>query len=327
MKKRLIKIIVSSLLLVTVAAVFLYNYYLAIGYPAQPNLSGQLLHSQLSVDGHNRDFNYYLPNNLKAGAPLVFVLHGSMSDGAAMRSKTAYQFDKIADTEGFIVVYPNGYKKHWNDCRASARYAANTQNINDVKFISNMVDFFARSHQIDTSQVFATGFSNGGHLAYRLGFERPEQFAAIAPIAANHPVMDNFDCEKTQQAVSVAIFNGTRDQVNPYDGGLVSILGDNSRGAVISTKESVNYWRNLAGITQPATITELSTSDNPATHVTLSAWQGANGTQLRLYTLHNSGHVVPSRLVKYGKFFGSSATDIEAAQQVWDFFSETIRDK
>ena len=324
MKKRILIIIVSLLLLITIAIIFLYNYYLRISPPPEPVLTGQLLHSELTVDGHSRDFDYYLPQTIKPGSPLVFVLHGSISTGATIRSQTAYQFDKIADSQGFIVVYPNGYEKHWNDCRASASYAANRENIDDVKFITSMIDFFLNTQQINTSQVFATGFSNGGHMADRLGCERPAQFAAIAPMAANHPVMDNFDCKKSQQAMSIAIFNGTHDPVNPYDGGLVSILGNSSRGAVISTDESINYWRNLAGITQAPNITQFKTPGNSATHVTLSTWQGANGTQIRLYKLNNSGHVVPSRLVEYGKFFGAPATDIEAAQQIWNFFSQTI---
>ncbi|MBK6509003.1 MAG: hypothetical protein IPG06_05705 [Haliea sp.] len=61
-------------------------------------------------------------------------------------------------------------------------------------------------HQIDRRRVYATGHSKGGHMAYRLAFEMPGQFAAVALISANIPIPGNLDCEQSGQPVPVAIF-------------------------------------------------------------------------------------------------------------------------
>lgn len=301
----------------------LYFYFFHIDTPSQPELKGQFKHSQLEVKNDKRTFAYYVPQTLPANPPVVFVLHGSRGNGSDMRKQTGYEFDRIAETEGFIVVYPDGYENHWNDCRASAEYSANTENKDDPAFFEMMFSYFVESYGADPALMFMTGFSNGGHLSYRLAFEMPDRIAAIAPIAANLPVDDNLDCIKKGKAVPVAIFNGTEDPVNPYNGGLVALLGNTSRGTVHSSTESANYWKNLASITGVGQTTKFAEVDgDPSTEITMERWDGRNGIQVRLYTLHGSGHVIPSKNVRFGRFFGDNAGDIEAATEVWNFFSE-----
>ena len=57
-------------------------------------------------------------------------------------------------------------------------------------------------------------------MVYRLALEKPEAFAALAVIAANLPVDENFNCQKSDKPVSIAIINGTEDPINPYHGGI-----------------------------------------------------------------------------------------------------------
>ena len=230
-----------------VAAILIAGYFYLL-HPttiAQPTLNAALQTQAITLDGQQRIYHYYIPKNVKPNPALVFVFHSSLSNGNTMRQRTAYQFDVIADKEGFIVVYPDGYQRHWNDCRASADYAANTENINDVKFVRKMIDWFASQHQVNTKRVYATGYSNGGHLSFRLAMETPNMVAAIAPVAANLPIDKNLDCKKSGQPVAVALFNGTADAFNPHHGGLVSILGNDSRGEVLSSQSTINYCFQL----------------------------------------------------------------------------------
>jgi polyhydroxybutyrate depolymerase len=86
--------------------------------------------------GIDRSFSYYLPSTHKEGAALVFVLYGSISSGKAIRKMTGNEFDLLAETNHYITVYANGFENHWNDCRASADYSANTQDIDDIAHIA-----------------------------------------------------------------------------------------------------------------------------------------------------------------------------------------------
>lgn len=306
----------------------LFWYYLYVPAPAELRLPGEYKSESLTSAGINRSFSYYLPSTLQSGASLIFVLHGSTSSGDQVREQTGYEFDRLAQAHQFIPVYANGFENHWNDCRASADYSANTENIDDVSFIRQMISTFVERHNIDPDKVFVTGHSNGGHMAYKMALEVPQLVRAIAAISANLPEAQNLDCEKSGLPVAVAIFNGTEDPVNPYEGGLVSIFGNTSRGTVLSSTDTAKYWANLAGAnTELASeIIEFPELDGAAsTSVTARYWHGANGVDVRLYTLTGSGHVIPSKLVTSPRIIGPSAGDISGPEEIVMFFNEVVQ--
>ena len=106
-----------------------------------------------------------------------------------------------------------------------------------------------------------------------------------------------------------------------YDGGLVSLLGNDSRGVVMSTSETVDYWREIAGITtDPIRIDHAETDQNSKTSVTQSRWIGTDGTEIRLYTLTGSGHVIPSQIAKFPRLLGGDAGDISGPEETIMFF-------
>ncbi|GAB3105217.1 hypothetical protein G8770_13275 [Aestuariicella hydrocarbonica] len=314
-----VAVVLVSLVLVGAG---LYGYYIHSYSRVEPPSAGVLKRDSLTVDGLERTFSYYLPNHLGARPALVFVLHGSQGRGEDIRWQTAFGFERLAETENFIAVYPNGFEHHWNDCRASASYSANTQNINDPAFFTAMVSYFSELYDIDEQRVFATGLSNGGHMAYRLAMEIPDRIRAVAPIAANLPVPENNDCRASGQPVSVAVFNGTNDPINPYDGGLVEIMGDSSRGEVLSSDDTVAYWRHLAEApAHPTKRWQVMRGNTNEVAADVREWSSGD-TSLRLYQLFNSGHVVPSAQVHYGRLFGGNMPDIEAADEIWGFFRQ-----
>ena len=316
--------IVALLLVVLIAAYFYYWYTPKV---EEPPLLGQLYEYDIEVGQDDRRFRAYVPANVKPAAPLVFVLHGSLRRGDLMRTSTAYRFDQLADQYGFVVLYPDGIDRHWNDCRASADYVANVQDIDDPSFFSRMIEFASKQWEVDTSAVFVTGISNGGHMAFRLAMERPQEYQAIAVVAANLPVQENRDCENLEQAIAVAIFNGTEDAVNPYEGGLVSLFGNETRGYVLSTEQTMRYWLGLADINwADSEITEHAERDgNAATVVLEQRWQGgAYDQQFRLYQLTGSGHVFPLLKRRFPRLLGTSAGDVSGPEEIVDFFYSTL---
>jgi polyhydroxybutyrate depolymerase len=328
-----LKIIRGLLVLLGVLAAIvaaLFWYYLYTPAPAVIKLPGDYKSESLTSDGIERSFSYYLPSTLQDEAALIFVLHGSTGSGDQVREQTGYEFDSLAQTHQFIPVYANGFENHWNDCRASADYSANTENIDDVSFIRQVIAVFVERHNIDPGKVFVTGHSNGGHMAYKLALEAPQLVRAIAPISASLPVDQNLDCEKSGLPIAVAIFNGTEDPVNPYGGGLVSIFGNASRGTVRSSLDTANYWANLAGANTELApeLIEFPELDGVAsTSVTARHWHGDNGVDVRLYTLRGSGHVIPSKRVQFPRIIGPGAGDISGPEEIVMFFNKIAQQK
>src|SRR5258708_16436481 len=96
---------------------------------------GEATHHVGTVGGRERTFIEYVPNTLKPGAPLLFVLHPSGGDAASMRQYSNYQFDELADKHGFLVVYPDGFDTTWNDSPGASPLSSNRLKIADAGLI------------------------------------------------------------------------------------------------------------------------------------------------------------------------------------------------
>jgi len=313
--------IMSIVAAVLLSAGAFYAWFLHAPDP-DPDWHVEIATATLDVDGLQREFSYFVPPGIAAGSPLVFVLHGSMGKASSMRAATGYGFEHLALQHGAIVVYPQGFERHWNDCRGSADYSANTLDIDDPAFFAAMIDWFVGRHGADRQRVLVTGLSNGGQMAYRLGLERPDLVLAIAPIAASLPAPATMDCTASGQGLAVAIFNGTEDPVNPHGGGLVSVLGNNSRGEVLSSADTALYWARLSGHDTGAGTVELADRDpQDGTTVALQHWQQRRRPEVAHYIINGGGHSVPSFSARMPRAVGRTSHDIDAATEAWAFFA------
>ncbi|MFK8021250.1 MAG: PHB depolymerase family esterase [Pseudomonadales bacterium] len=279
----------------------------------------------LASNSVERSYQVYRPESATEGAPAIFVLHGSGGSGSEMRAIAGAGFERLADQHGFLVVYPDGFENHWNDCRGSASYSANTENVDDTRFFQELTTEVAKRQQASTDKMFLTGLSNGGQMAYKMAFESPRTFKAYAAVIASLPEESNLDCDKSNTAVSMMIMNGDKDPINPYNGGVVSIGYNTSRGAVLSTRETALYWAGLAGNRRPPSVKLYPERDgDDATSIEAKTWQKDNGHQIKLVTMKGSGHVFPSINSKipteYASLLGKAAGDVDGADLVVEFF-------
>ncbi|TXS96424.1 polyhydroxybutyrate depolymerase [Parahaliea maris] len=288
-----------------------------------PELGGQRITGQLEWGGLARNYQVYVPEALEDGAPLLLLLHGSRGSGSDMAALSFYSFDVLAEREGLLVAYPDGVDRHWNDCRGSATYTANLRNIDDVGFLQALIARLAEQHAIDTGRVYVAGFSNGGHMAYRLGLEAPDTVAGLAAYAANLPVADNLDCSAAGTALPTLIVNGSEDPVNPYEGGLVELLGDSSRGEVLSAVDTAAYWAALAGYSRDGQHSDWpdQVADDGTTVSTLQ-WHGPGRPSVALVTMTGGGHVMANPVFRLPRLLGPTSHEFDTARLTWQFFSE-----
>ena len=319
--QKLLKIIGMLALLLVVVIALLWWWYLRADSMAPPALPGAVQTGSLDYEGHRRSWLAYVPASKPAHPALVFVLHASMGTGEDMRVMTRYGFDVLAERDGFIAVYPDGYERHWNDCRGSATYAANIENIDDVGFLHALVQRMVDEQGVDPAQVFATGLSNGGQMAFRLGLEAPDLVAGVAAMAASLPVDANLDCEPSGSAVAAMVMNGTADPVNPYDGGLVEIFGDASRGTVSSSVETAEYWAGLAGYSRTGAYRAWPKQvDDDETYVTSTDWSAPGRVPVSLVTIVGGGHSVPNPVFNLPRILGPTSHQLDAPEVIWEFF-------
>jgi poly(3-hydroxybutyrate) depolymerase len=74
----------------------------------------------IAVGGLTRTYLLHVPANLPPGkpVPLVLVFHGGGGHDWTMPGFT--HFDELADREGFVVAYPDGANRNWNDTRGES---------------------------------------------------------------------------------------------------------------------------------------------------------------------------------------------------------------
>jgi polyhydroxybutyrate depolymerase len=231
-----------------------------------------------------------------------------------MRGATGYGFERLADEHGFAVVYPDGYEGYWNGCNIIGDYSANKLNIDDVGFLTGMVDKLASEIGVDRGRVFAAGASRGGHMAFRLALEAPSRFRAVAAVAANVPVPENFKCKPAGQGTSsVMIMNGTKDPLNPFDGGEVKFFGLLKRGKVRSSRESGQYFADLNRITGTPEVTHED-------HVEQVLWRNGSNVEVELMAVLGGGHGMPQPYWRYPRILGPTPKDLNGPAVIWAFF-------
>ncbi|AQA17845.1 hypothetical protein BST95_05940 [Halioglobus japonicus] len=323
--KLFLKWLALGLVLVIAGLALTASWYLRWDEIEPPPLPGEVVAGAIDHSGLQRQWQAFVPETAGANAPLVIVLHGSLSDGNVARASTFYSFDVVAAREGFVVAYPDGIDQHWNDCRANASYAANQLNIDDVGFVRALVSELAERLGIDRNRVFVAGFSNGGQMAYRLAMEAPDLIAAAAPMVANMPAPGNNACEMADVAVPMLIVNGTADSINPYEGGVVNLFGDTSRGEVLSAEASARYWADLAGYTTEGERETLPvTQQDDATRLERLAWESSNRPSVALIGMQGAGHQFPHPVFTGMRALGPTSHQADGAELIWNFFSNTL---
>lgn len=132
-------------------------FILLYGYIVIASLLGR---EKITLDNIERTYRIYVPTSYDSNEPipLVFAFHMLTGSGKTMQWLT--HFNKIAEEEGFIVVYPEGYKGSWSE--GSLLYAADQNQINDVLFISELMNELVDDYSIDPNKIFLVGFSSGG---------------------------------------------------------------------------------------------------------------------------------------------------------------------
>jgi polyhydroxybutyrate depolymerase len=276
---------------------------------------------KLTLQGRERTWRIHRPRGRDRTkvAPLVFVLHGGGGTARGMEDLTRHGWDTLADKEGFVVVYPDGVKRGWNDGRTIEGQKERNE-VDDLAFFATLVDRLVKEENLDRKAVFATGISNGGFMSHHLGRALSDRFAAIAPVAANLQTAEDLAIVPSC-AVSVLAINGTKDPLVPFNGGNVGI-GPLDRGKCRSAADTIAWWVKQDGCEEKGSVTELPTADNDdPTRARKEVHAGKNGIDVVLITIDDGGHTWPGG-VQYlpERIIGKTSRQFDANKVIWEFF-------
>lgn len=274
------------------------------------------------VDKLNRSFVVYSPKGQsETPLPLVFVLHGGGS-GTSRQLERFTKFNDLAQREGFITCYPDGYEGNWNDGRGVSFIKAHSENVDDVKFFRAMVNQVSKESNVDRSRIFATGISNGGFMSHRLAAEASDVFSAVAPIVGGMAVLigQNF---KPKHPVSLFVIQGEADPLVPYAGGEVGYKLGRKRGKLLPTTTTIQKYLVRNGIRdRPKSKVMPDRDPDDGTITETRSWPaGEGGSKVQFYSIRNGGHTWPGRpLYAPERLIGKVGNDFDACEEIWKFF-------
>lgn len=290
---------------------------------ASPFRSDEFLSKRLIVKGVEREYLLYEPGRRSGTGdlrPLVIVLHGGGGTARYAATETGKTFKALADVEGFYLAFPNAINKMW-DFGVGETSERLSQRADDGAFFAILLDTLIAQYPIDPRRIFATGISRGGQASYFMACTLAVRIRAIASVAMPLPRFMEPMCANTGP-LGVAVINGTRDPLVPYDGGQIQV-GGQKRGEVLSTDGTIDYWRvrNRCG-DQQSGFERIDRVDD-GMHVEKSTWSDCRGAPVVLYRIVGGGHTWPSGTQYLPAWYvGKVARDIDGAAEIWGFFRQ-----
>jgi len=245
-----------------------------------------------TFEGIERSYTRYLPADYTPDSlyPLVFNLHGFGSN--AIEQQLYSGFNLVADTAGVIVVYPNGVDNEWN--------VYSSGGINDVGFISALIDTMVAHYSVDLGRVYSTGMSMGGFMSYRLACELETRIAAIASVTGLSVANP---CEPSRP-VPILQMHGTADPVVPYAG----------------VPLTISYWTEHNNCPADPVVTDLPDIDTTDNCTVTVSYYGLcdDSSEVILYTINGGEHTWPGALIN----IGVTNRDINGSVEIWNFFKK-----
>ena len=153
-----------------------------------------------SVSG--REIHVYAPSGLKENSPLLISCHGMDQDPNYQQSNT--HWEAVADTAGFVVVYPRG---------GTGMSTWDISGDKDTKWMTEIIDQMYTDYKIDKKRVYLSGFSMGGMFTYHSMSKIADKIAAFAPTSGTNVM----GASKAQRPVPIIHPHGTNDDVLPYN--------------------------------------------------------------------------------------------------------------
>jgi polyhydroxybutyrate depolymerase len=226
--------------------------------------------------------------------PLILAFHGAGGNHAFAERVGLYT---AADRRGFVVVAPDGISGDWA-LRCGGCTLADRVGIDDVKFVTTLVDQIANNLAIDRARIYATGRSDGGSFTHRLACDYP--LAAIGVVSGTlfNPQL----C--AGRVVSLIAFHGTADTVIPA-----------AQGA-----GAAQFRAQLDGCGIQPTATPLPDLVDDGTSVTRNDFPAcARESAVVFYSILGGGHNWPGSPTPENA--GIQSQEIKASEEMVDFFA------
>lgn len=290
---------------------FILPLFLALSLTA----GAQLLPSQ-HLESAGQRWTYYksAPASTGKALPLVLIFHGAGGSGGSFLQNSGWA-DK-AKLHQFVAVAPSGLARDperppdfllnprvWNT--GLAFLGGPRTNIDDSRFVLDMLSDLQSRHSIDPQRIYLAGHSNGATFASKLALTFPHQWAALAVIQG--PFAPSLN-PPARAIPTVAIF-GEDDPILPPQGGTAETPWGPRETPSVDTM--TGRWAQLLGLNPSAKKESESESQRQVD------W----GSRFVVHFVKGHGHSYPAPGQPHvDSRFGPVREEVNATDLAWDFF-------
>ena len=252
-------------------------------------------------DGLIREYLLYVPEVYDGSfeVPLMLNFHGN---GSSASSHMEYaDMRNLADSNNFILVYPQGAilngSSHWNNALESSTNKSSTK---DFEFTNALINKLTINYNIDSSRIYACGFSNGADFTFALACYNSDKIAAIGAVSGLM-YQETIDNCNPLHPTAVIEFHGTSDSYRPYEG-----ITD----YYASVEDMLNHWTSFNHTSKDPLINSIT--DNGTLIEYYAYNDGDSGTSVEHYKVVEGDHV----------WFDLSYEQANTSEIIWNFVSK-----
>jgi polyhydroxybutyrate depolymerase len=262
------------------------------------------------------------------GWPLVMMLHGAGGSSKNVLESTGWA--EMGEEKGIVTVFPNGTPRDeskpesfsrnpqtWNSgatlSLSSGESSAIAKKIDDVGFLTQLVERVCRQLKIDRKRMYVAGHSNGAQMAYLFASRQSAMVAAVG-VMAGHSYADK---KPLSSPVSLIQIVGDHDPFTPMAGGKAGVLGRTMN--VPPALDSPRLWARSLGISEEDRIRRDDDT------LTIRTWgPAASGAEVRSIVVKGHGHAYLSRQDRFhpALLFGPTVHSLNATETMWEFFMQ-----
>lgn len=252
-----------------------------------------------------RTYSMYIPENVKAGAPLVVYTHG-------YGSKTRWRSDlnAAADRHGFAVCYPDGMPDSRGKDGWKVGYPPQeSMKIDEADFFRHLLDEVCAKFNLSRENVFMAGMSNGGDLCYQLAYTDPKLFRGYASVAGL-----TFECtylnNKLTDPVPFLEIHGNADKTSMWQGDHENKGGWGAYIPVPLAVSSIAYNNRCTKLTTDTLVSKRDTERL----ITRYSYTGApSGMDVVVYEIDGGAHSWADK-------------DLDTGEIIWQFLSPYVKE-
>lgn len=272
-------------------------------------LPQQLITENIVFDGNDRQYITYIPQTYSSSSPspLLIAFHGGSGYAQDFMNYEA-DFRSVADSAGFILVYPQALEDPNNENNSTSWMHKEPTNHNDIYFVDALIDELASNYTVDSDRIYVCGYSLGGMFSYELACHLNDRVAAFSSVAGAAFIGAFYNCNITHPTALLNIV-GTNDDTHPYN---------DTNGWYYPVSEINDFWATVNNTDPNPSVIELPDLNiSDGSQVERYSWENGDGcVAVEELKIINGDHDWPSPLSYWAN------QDINANTEIWNFVSK-----